>query len=240
MNYCADSNMKAAYYLNETSGNALDCTSNANNCTNTSVTRNVTGKYGQAYDFTQINNASLSCGSAASVDDIVSISAGTWLQPDTDGSNDGVACNAASIITKDPSSSGWGFCMQTTAQLRYCQKWTGGRVCWTTTDTPLTFDGTTWQHVAVTYAGTGTGTDPLIYKDGASRTVGNQTPFGTRESDAALTLSIGSEGGNLGEADTRMDEPFLYSGILTSTQINDIKDNGLTPAAAARRAGLAS
>lgn len=239
VDYCADASMKGAWYMDGTDTTPNDCTSNANDCTTTgTVTKNVTGKFATAVDFIQNNNARLTCDAGTSMDDLISISVGTYLQPDTDGANDGTRCNAGMIITK---SNGWVFCMQTTAQLRYTQSWSGGTVAWTTTDTPLTFDGTTWQHVAATYAGTGTTTDPIIYLDGASRTVGNQTPFGTRNSDAANAMILGLEGlSDIGELDSRMDEPYVYSGILTSTQINDIKDNGLTPATATRRVFLVS
>lgn len=229
VDYCADASMKAAWYMNETSGTLADCTTNANTCTASGSpgAYNATGKFVGAFDFQEVNNAFFNCGSAAAVDNLTSKSGGGWIYPDTDGNAGGTLCDGQGWFGKNDGNDGWIFCQQTTAQLRFRQSFDFGAGVWTTTDTPVVYTG--FQHFAFTYNGSSTANDPIFYKDGASRTITeNAAPFGTIEADAAFTFRKGILEGTVGEADARLDEIYYYSGILTSTQINDIKDNGLT------------
>lgn len=228
--YCANSNMKAAYYLNESSGTLADCTSNANTCTatNSPGAYNQTGQFGGAFDFQEVNNSFLSCGSAASIDNLTSKSAGLWVYPDSNGNNSGSICDAQTFLGKSDGNDGWLLCQQQPSEIKFAQSFDFGRAVWTTTTAPVVTTG--FQHIAVTYNGSSSSNDPIIYFNGVAQSQVDASPSVTIEADAGFTFRIATEEGNLGEVDARIDEPFYYSGILTSTEVNDIKDNGLTSA----------
>lgn len=237
VDYCADSNMKGAWKMEETSGNLLDCTSNANNCVPTSITQGSTDKKFGTYavDIPQTNNNKLDCGSAASLDNFATLSTGGWFAPDDQGETSTSRCNAGNFIQK----SEWGLCFRQTNRRAFYYRWSFGQTTWSTPTAPYVPDGT-YHHEAVTYNGGSTANDPIIYVDGTSQTIGDVSPGGTRNSDATDNLLIGLGITDINELNSRADEVFYYNGILTSTQINDIKDNGLTPVATARRVFLVS
>lgn len=60
VDYCQDANVIGAYYFNETSGSADDCSSNNRDLTNTGPTLNVTGVFGSGYSYDGTNDVSSS------------------------------------------------------------------------------------------------------------------------------------------------------------------------------------
>lgn len=222
--------MKGAWKMEEQSSVYIDCTINGNNGTLTSggsTNRAGAGKYGTyAIDFTQSNDAYVNFGSASSLDNLSQISTGAWIYPDTDGDNNGNVCSAASIIGKNSFGDGWFFCMATPDRLKFAQKFSFG-IGALQTGSVITYTG--YQHVAVTYDNTSTSNTPHIYRNGVAQvgTITN-TPFGTVNPDASFNLGLGIEiDQNVGEFDGRIDEPFVYSGIMNSTQINEIMNGAL-------------
>lgn len=225
-NYCNDSNMGAAYKFNETSGNALDCTSHANDCTVTNVTQNATGKYGAAANFTQINNAGMNCGSGASIDNFIAHSGGAWVNATTDGNNDVNNCTAGVVMTKGSDAiRNWIFCISPTDKLDYMRRW-GDTNHWITTSSVIQYGS--FHHWAFTYDGNSSSNQALIYYDGVAQATNSRTPTGSITDDSSSSLHIGVNDGDDGnEFDGVIDEAFYYNGVLTSTQINEIMNSGL-------------
>ena len=232
--YTADANTEAAYFMNEASGNLDDASSNntAMAATGTPGTWNVTGKYGGAFDFTQQNNAGFSAADTAAMTNIRTLSVMAWTAPDTDGDA------GAAIVNKWDGADGWQLKLITGAgpvnfSLRY--QWTGGVGAWTTSTTPVVFDGT-FQHLAVTYDAALTTNDPIFYYNGVSQSLTEtNTPATAADDDTGGEPCIGILGdgsgtGTTGEYDGEIDEVMVYNGILTSTQINEIMNNGINGA----------
>ena len=220
--WCASANMKGAWKFEETSGSVIDCTSNGNNGTVTSGTQGVTGKYGNAIDFNQNNNEKLNFGSATSLDDLTQKTLGAWVYPDTDGDNSGGSCNGGVVFHK----SEWGFCIQPTDKIRFFHRWNGGQTSWDTTNADVSYGA--WHHWAVKYDRGSTTNDPVIWVDGVVKSTNNPNPCcSSANSDGWSNLHSAQNGNDINEFDGKYDEAFYYSGMLTDTDINEIKDSGL-------------
>ena len=84
--------------------------------------------------------------------------------------------------------------------------------------------GTSWQHVAVTWTGSQTGTNIHIYINGVLADGASVNAAGTASSDAGLALKIGNNtSGNRGFAGS-LDDVRIYNRILTSTEIQALAD----------------
>src|SRR3990167_2920027 len=87
-----------------------------------------------------------------------------------------------------------------------------------------------WSHVCFTFIGDSS-TGLLFYKDGVqnySATTVNVSNMG----DPSDTLEIGIEDVSTRPFDGKMSESAIFDDVLTSTEINDIMDNGLKPSVA--------
>lgn len=247
-NWCADAGLEAGYYMDEASGNLDDCSSNDNAmvATGDPGTWNSTGQIAGAFDFAQTNNTGFSSTDIAAMRNMVTISAGAWTAPDTDGDNNSSFCDAGWIIGK-AGTDGWGLCLDNDAapsEFQFFVFWSGGRVNEFTTTDPVNFDPS-WQHIAVTYDGSSTSNDAVMYYNGVVQSNSGMAPSGSLDDDTddEPTIGIAGDGsgvGSINEYDGDIDEVFVYDGgaVLTSTQINDIMDNGLTAVAGRRRVML--
>ena len=240
--YCADSNSKGAWYFDEASGSPQDCTSNNNDGTiSGTVTQNVSGQFNKAVQFTQQNNAQINSGSAASLDNLATMSIVVWFDIDGAGSASGHSANG--VIVSKGGRTKLLQCNGAT-NFRFTHEWeepAASRGIWDSNTAPLSTSAG-YQHVAVTFNNSSASNNPVFYVNGSSVTFGeSSSPSGSgARLDASGNFLIGLDNVDTGELNGKLDELLYYNGILTSTQINDIKDNGLTAAAAARRAGLAS
>lgn len=211
------------------SGTINDSTSNNNDGTitnSTNVTQDVTGKYTKAIQFANGNNARANFGSAANLDNLANISVCVYLKNTSLGTASLVS-DKAMIYSKGYRSGSLNF--QTTNQLRWAEHYVGGTINYDTTDSDVVTGA--FQHTAVT-CGDRSGANPAptvtFYLDGVAQTTSpSGTPFLARDDDSAVSVLIGSEENDSGELDSVMDELFVYSGILTSTDVNEIKDNGM-------------
>lgn len=237
--YCADSTLEAGYKMDDASGDLQDCSTNNNDlvAVGTPGTYAVTGKYDNAFDFTQDNNSGFYAVDIAALDDIPTLTVGAWIAPDTDGNNNANVCDAGAIIGKyDTSFDGWSLCLVAGAgpvPIQFASNWSGGTVRWQYSSGVVTLDGV-YQHVAITYNNTSTANDPVMFYNGVSQSVSEVTspPFGTPDSDVGGELTVGiesdgSETGDINEFDGRIDEVFVFSAVLNSTQINELMVNGL-------------
>jgi len=230
-NWCNDANMKGAWKMDEASGSVADCTSNGNNGTNTSGTQGVTGKFSNGISYPQVNNQKLSIPASTSLNNVTVLSTGLWANNTSFGATDGIASDRGCLIGKGYRSGALYF--KLTNQVRWVEHWPGGTAQWDTTGGNAVTG--TWQHYAVTYDRSSTANNPTIYIDGTSQAnsqTGTAPCCGGRDDDSVNALILAQDGNDLAELNSTIDEGFWYSGILTSTQINDIKDNGLAGAAA--------
>ncbi|MBL8012435.1 MAG: hypothetical protein JNN05_01170 [Candidatus Omnitrophica bacterium] len=219
--WCASANMKGAWKIDETSGTIQDCTSNNNDGTNNAGSLNVSGKFGTAIDYNQNNNEYLDFGSPTAFDNVTQKTIGAWTYIDTDGDNSSARCNAGVIFQKTE----WGFCIEPTDKMRYFHRWNGGQTSWDTTNADVTYAA--WTHWAVKYDRSSSSNDPTIYKDGVAKSTNNPTPCCSGANDDSGSSLLMANIFDVDEWDGKFDEAFFYSGMMTSTDINEIKDSGL-------------
>lgn len=222
--WCASANMKAAWKMEETSGVYQDCTSNNNDGTVYNyIERGVTGKYANGVRFTQSNNTDIHIASASSITNIDPISVGLWANNNSDGDNQQDQTDAGVFIQKNGRS--WLFAHKQTNRLRWLVHYSGGSTAWDTTTAVVSYGA--WEHYAVTHNRAGAGS-PTVYVNGVSKTVNSGSPFGSIDNDSGSVLYIGISGnGGVNEIDSTIDEMFVYGGVMTSTDINEVKDCGL-------------
>lgn len=234
-NYCNDANMAAAWKFNEASGSIADCTSNANSGTVVgTITQNVTGKYSQGVDFTNVNNSYVSVAAAASNNGIIKLSTGLWVKVHSAGHTDGIFCNgsASAIIGKNDGASGWQVCLSgtTPGKILFVNKYAGGISRYQTTSGVVPYDNT-WHHIDVVVDQTSAANTPVMYYDGVSQAVSNvNSSSSTLNSDSGIAVGIGVDGvaNQVAEADMVMDEPYIYkTNLLTSADVTSIMNNGL-------------
>lgn len=237
--YCTDGTLEGGYKMDDASGDLQDCSTNNNDlvAVGTPGTYAVAGKYDSAFDFTQDNNSGFYAVDIAALDDITTLTIGAWIAPDTDGDNNAYVGDGGAIITKHTAAfAGWGMYLVSGAgpvPFLFGSKWGGGTVRWQTSSSVVTLDGV-YQHVALTYENTSTANDPIMYYNGVSQSVteGGTAPFGSPQSDVGGELTVGIEGdgaetGDINEFDGRIDEVFVFSTALNSTQINELMTGGL-------------
>ena len=120
-------------------------------------------------------------GADASIGDFVTQTISLWIQMDVLGGNTKV------MIAKN-SSSQWFVIIISTGVLRFRHQWTTTEGVWQVTTPVLVID--TRYHIVITYNGGATTNDPVIYFNGISQTVTeNTTPVGSLTADAAQSLT---------------------------------------------------
>ena len=219
VDYCQDANVIGAYYFNETSGSADDCSSNNRDLTNTGPTLNVTGVFGSGYSYDGTNDVSSSTnagfdftgGETANFTvifhaNIASSQAdgGRVVHRGESGVNGYqiVADTNGTIVAGGYNTNSW--------QVRE----------------EITYTADSYAHYAFVYtASGGSFTDVDIFLNGVSQTTASDaTNWGW---NANGTWYIGGRGNGF-YTDADFDEPAVFNDQLTSTEINDILDNGLT------------
>lgn len=182
-----------------------------------------TGKLGKAYDLQQVNNGHFNAGSAASLDNIEKITIVAWTAPDNAGETSSGACSGGNLIQK----AEWCFGFAGTSnkwKLQY--RWSFGGTNWITSSAPFTPNGT-YHHVALTYDGSSTSNDPVIYVDGIPQTLDDASPGGTRNDDSGGDLIIGMGVADINEYDGRIDEIRVYNRVLSAAEITSLYNSGL-------------
>jgi len=221
-NFTQDPDCVGAWKLDETTGAYIDsCLANDGTVSGT-VTRGVAGQFDEAIEFLGYpagNNAYVNFGSHSSLDNLAARTIVAWIKPHTLGD-----ASKGTILNKD-YQDGWVFRVSASNKLAFSQAFSGGVVTWTTTNSVLTMN--TFQHVAVTYTAAGTSAVPTIYVNGVPQPVTGSTPFGTRDNDAAFNLQMGILS-DVQEFDGVIDEAAVFKRILTETEINAIRTDGLT------------
>ena len=143
----------------------------------------------------------VACGSDASIDNLALRSIAFWMVVDTIDGTESV------IVGKDAAS--WRMSIFND-NLRFLITWSTGNGIWHITP-PSTG---AWAHVAMTYDRGATTNNPIMYLDGASKTVTeDSTPSGTVDDDSA---------GNLLLADFDTTQGFDFDGQLEDVRIADV------------------
>lgn len=162
----------------------------------------------QAIDFDGVDTFVL-CGSDPSIDDLTKKTIRFWVKPRTAGET-----GFARIIEKTNGAKGWLVFTQATEELVFRQYFDGaGDGVWSTDSNALVYG--VWSFVVITYDLSSVANNPLIYINGVSVTVNEDTtPVGTADSDAAGSLVIGNKADQSATFDGLIAEVMLYDRIL--------------------------
>lgn len=210
----------AYWKLDETSGtSAADSSVNTNTGTLLNSPSWVTGKTNNGLSFDGADDA-VDVNSDASIDSLFS-SGGTiaaWVYPDSAGEG-----NQGKIYDKRKM----GLYVESTGMgVRFVQEYATTDGVWSTGNGKI--PASQWTHIVVTYT-VGTSNDPLIYINGVSQTVTeDSTPLGAVQSDASHDGCIGQAadagGGCLATKtfDGIIDEVRLYDRVLLLSEIVEL------------------
>ncbi len=222
--YTQDPACVAAYVLDEASGSIVDkCGNDDTGNISGSVLQNVTGKYNKGIEFKGTggggNNAYVSFGSGATLDNLTARTIVAWVKPDNLGESNG------GVILSKNYQDGWVVRLASGNNVAFSQAFSGGVVTWTTTTGPITIGS--FNHIAIKYSAATTTTVPQIYVNGVNQTVSGGTPFGTRDNDGNYALNMGIET-NVQEFDGVIDEVGVFNRVLTDAEITELMNGGLT------------
>lgn len=172
----------------------------------------------------------ISCGSDASLDDMSAISVVFWVDTDSRNVYD-------RLVAKDGSGAGqWHIRWEQSNQdyLEFIKD--GATDLRVATNSHGITDNTPggWYHVAMTWDGSITAANVHFYVTGSELAYTTQTNGASLVSDAALNFFIGNRVGADRALDGQMTEVAVFDDVLTSTEVNDIMDNGLAGAVAGR------
>ncbi len=168
----------------------------------------------------------VNAGNGTSVNNLGVMTVAAWIKVDTVGE----AGNPGRIVHKATGTAplnGWQFVTQGTNQI-------GFAVDYTTTDLVRTSAANAispgvWHHVVVTWNGTATATNVLMYVDGVA--VGSYATTtnasGDRVSDASANIYLGNEVNGARTLDGVLDDVRVYNRVLSPTEIQAVHRAGL-------------
>lgn len=225
VDYCADANCVGCYRFNTKSGNStIDESGTDGHPVNSGAEYLTSGcREGNCYDF-DVGSEVLDTGY---VTDHTVISVVGWIKiaTFTAGSGSGrILDKETNIIValSDVEYTGSGYgddCFFLYAAF------SSNKGQWYTANNTLTTG--TWYHIAVTYDGSATGNNPLLYINGVSKAVNERsTPSGTKSTNAS-DYTIGNRDDVARDFDGIIDELAIFNDILTPAEIKDIYNNGL-------------
>jgi hypothetical protein len=150
-----------------------------------------------------------------------------WIMPRSDGED-----NAGRIITKgtglDTSISGWGIELNgdngAATEIEFQHDFSTTEGNWRTTPNPIVKNQ--WNHVAITYDGTSTANNPVIYVGGASQSITeDKSPSGTLRELSGSNLLIGNDPTRVRSHDGYIDEIKFFNRTLSLAQIQALASN---------------
>lgn len=195
--YTQDAACKVAYLFNEASGNAADSSTSARTGTAANITYGNAGQFGNSFSFNGSNSSLVFSGLTTGT----SFTIISYIYPATPSSDYG------NFLTTDGGAEGlW---------LRSSRKITYYKDSDHENNTALT--NTTWNHYAVV----SNALSLTFYLGGA--TDGTNSIGGS----GILTRMGTDSGANEEPLLARVDELAIFTRALNSTEVNDIKDNGL-------------
>ncbi len=191
-----DNNFKAVYHMAQDpsngSGAIKDSTSNGNNGTSAGTmtsTDLVDGQSGKAIEFDGIDDY-INCGSDSSIDNITTFSIEAVFNMNGWGESSWGRIIQKANVNNDGFSI---FVDGDSGQelLSILAPWTTANGKWSTPAS--SFSLSTWYHVAICYNSSSTANDAIIYKNGTSLSITeNSTPAGSFANDSANDMWIGA------------------------------------------------
>ena len=217
--YTQDVRCKGAWLLDETSGNAIDTSSNSLDLVNTNVTYEATGAFGKAYSYNG-SNAYSQKGSGSGVLDIATdFTIVSWFK-----AANLTQSNTYLMQYRDDSTQ-WGVIWEyVNNQVEFfASSYTGSNP---RTGSGITIGDTNLHHIAYRYNGTAWS----YFLDGVETVINASITFNPNvgtNGNLMFTLGAAYSGGPVAYINAIIDEPSVFIGNLSSTEINDIMDNGL-------------
>jgi len=229
VDYCSDANCVSCWRFDPPQDKLLDITGNN---TPLSVNANATygtGKENNGYTFDGTGD-NLDGGSASSIDNIFATggSISFWMYIDDWGSasfprifdkSDGVGTTGWNIYIRDDDDA------NPKETITFLHTFSTSFFRWNADANSLDIDE--WIHIVITYDGSSTSNDPIIYKNGSVLGITEASSgSGTIESDAAYSLLIGNDVNSEGIIG-KLDEIALFDDVLSADEVLDIYNNGL-------------
>jgi hypothetical protein len=225
-NFCSDAHMAGGWLLNESSGTAVDCSSQGNNLNNpNNITYSQAGKFGTAFGFTSSPESSININTQpASLDPVLPITMTAWVQ--TTSTNEMVVETSNGYF--DGACGHSGYWMNVTSGKLVCGF--GDNAGGIQIDTSTTSVNTgSYVHVACVINGA---SNMVMYVNGVAE---SNTYSG---SGGSMVYRGSSDHFRLGDSACgartfigNLDEVSLFNRVLTSTEINSIMNSGLSPSA---------
>jgi len=211
------SGLVASYSFNEGSGTtAYDSSGNGNTGTLKNGPAWTTGKIGGALEFDGVDD-SIAVAPSNSINNLGPVTIAFWTKLD-------IFNNGRFIDKGKTAGSGWSLRLNaadaTTGDLEFSSGSVSRRAVF-----PSSPVGT-WKFIAVTWDGSGTGSNIHMYLDGSEMPYSYATYDGTPADDSSqqLTLGCGYYGGCLSGSnlDGILDEVRIYSRVLSASEIQEL------------------
>jgi len=188
----------------------------------------VPGRVGTALRFDGATGGDdlVNAGSGTSVDNLGAMTVAAWINVETVGE----AGNPGRIVHKATGTSpvnGWQFVTQEANQLGFAVDYDGTNLVRTTAASAFSLGS--WHYVAVTWDGSATAANVLMYVDGTA--VGSYATTtnaaGNRVSDAAANIYLGNEANGARTLDGVLDDVRVYNRVLSLAEIRALHRAGL-------------
>ncbi|QQR78675.1 MAG: LamG domain-containing protein [Candidatus Moraniibacteriota bacterium] len=180
------------------------------------------GRIGQALKFDGVDDY-VNAGVSAVLDDIATLSTCAWINPRSAGEIYSGSDRFGGIVTEG-IPGGWFFMTTNvygSVRLLFYVYFSGTDGAWYPTSDTIPLN--TWTHVCFTYNNTSASNDPVLYINGASVSLTeDSTPTGTVDSNAGSELHIGTNDVTDQVFDGLIDDVRVYDTALTQTQVTEL------------------
>src|SRR6185312_6168316 len=170
-------------------------------------------------------NSSVTVGAPSDLSNLYSsgMTVMAWIYPTSAGGG-----NAGRILDKDNNNSGWFLAMDGSNQVEFVvdQATSGVPIRYSTSTISLN----TWQHIAVTWDGSASGSNVHIYINGVAADGTSQSGTAPMLSDSSSPLTIGNRTvDNARGFAGNLDEVRVYNQVLSAAEIQTIASDTQPP-----------
>ena len=221
-------NRAAHWKLDDATGlSAADSSGNANTGNLQLGPTWVPGKIGTGLNFDGSPTGGddiVNAGNGTSVNNLGAMTVAAWINVDTVGEAAGRIVHKA---TGTAPVNGWQFVTQGPNQIGFAVDYATTDLVRVSAANAISLGG--WRHVVVTWDGTPTATNVLMYVDGVA--VGSYatttSALGARVSDASANIYLGNEVNGGRTLDGVLDDVRVYNRVLSPTEIQAVHRAGL-------------